>query len=51
MTEVRNLAGKRICDISEDREEIVIEIKDCRTVIRAEGNKLIVTQEKKKENR
>ena len=35
MEEVRNLNGKRVCDISRDRKVIEIVLKDCLTRITA----------------
>ena len=43
MTPFKNSEGKRVCDISKDQKEIVIKVKNCSTIIKAEGNaKLIV---------
>jgi hypothetical protein len=49
MKEVKNLNQKRVCDVSEDRRTVVIQIKDFITKITAnEDETLKITQERLK---
>lgn len=38
MDEIRNLSGKRVCDVSEDRRVVIIRIRDCITMISANAD-------------
>lgn len=49
MKEIRNLNGKRICDMTDDGKAIVIVQKDCITKITANPDgTLVATQDKLK---
>lgn len=48
MDEIRNLNGKRVCDISEDKKVVLIIQKDCTTRITANSDGSLKIENTKK---